>query len=398
MTVSFWLQGAAPIYPRLAAAHRCEVAIVGAGLCGVSAALTLATAGVDVAVFEADQVAGRATGRNAGFILQGTAERYNRACALMGHDRARAVHQWSILNHEHIAQTIAEARIDCGYRRRGSLQLAGSPEEEAELLESARMLSEDGFAAEVVEGDALGQIYLDAGFKMGVILPEDGEIHPADFVRGAAAAATRRGAQFFEQTTITTIEDASAGDVRLRTQSGHPVQCQLALVCTNARTSILLPWFQDKIDPVRGQMLATAPVPRIFERPIYADHGYDYWRQDDAGRIILGGWRNLDPEQEIGLDDRLHPEIQERMTHFLSRFSALQDVEITHRWAGIMGFSRDGLPAVGPAPGAAGVLVGAGFTGHGFGFAWLAGHALAMVVLEGRHAFADQFAPRRWSG
>ena len=83
------------------------------------------------------------------------------------------------------------------------------------------------------------------------------------------------------------------------------------------------------------------------------------------------------------------------MTAFLHRFAALRDIEITHRWAGIMGFSRDSLPLVGPAPGAPGALAAVGFTGHGFGFAWLAGEALVEVALQGSHPFATLMTPRR---
>ncbi|MBK7759034.1 MAG: FAD-binding oxidoreductase [Deltaproteobacteria bacterium] len=159
--------------------------------------------------------------------------------------------------------------------------------------------------------------------------------------------------------------------------------------------SDLLPYFRDKVDPVRGQMLATAPLPPLFECPIYANHGYDYWRQDPAGRIVLGGWRNLDPEAEVGHAETLHAQIQARMTEFVQSWVPDQTVEITHRWSGIMGFSRDGLPLVGPAPGTPGAVVGAGFTGHGFGFAFLAGAALARLIVDGQHPFCDDLSPHR---
>jgi len=372
----------------------CDVAVIGAGLCGAAATLALAKQGIQTVLLEAGRVAEKATGRNAGFILQGTAERYSRAVAMMGAEKTRQVHEWTLVNHQRIAQSISEEGIDCNYRRSGSLQLAGSPQEEAELGESAELLVKNGFKAELLDGKALGKTYTDAGFQMGVLLPEDGEVHPAQLVRGAVSAAMRHGAKLYERSAVTELDAGSPGDVTLRTSTGT-VRCQLVLVCTNARVRQLLPWYADKVDPVRGQMLATVPAPRIFEWPIYADHGFDYWRQDAQNRIVLGGWRNLDPGTEVGFEQTLHPVIQERMTAFLNRFEALRDIEITHRWAGIMGFSRDGLPLVGPAPGAPGALAAVGFTGHGFGFAWQAGEALATVALEGSHPFANLMSPRR---
>ncbi|MEC8424472.1 MAG: FAD-binding oxidoreductase [Myxococcota bacterium] len=371
-----------------------DICVVGAGICGTAAARALARAGIDVAWVEADRIAYGATGRNAGFILQGTAERYDRAVGLMGRERARRIHGWSLKNHERMAATIAEDEIDCGYRVRGSLQLAGSEREEAELIASHDLLRADGFDAEIVQGAALGDALSQAGFRLGVVLPRDGELHPAAFVRGGARAALQAGARLYEQTRVTTIDAREPGAAVVHTERGD-ISCAVVVVCVNAWVGRLLPWFADKVDPVRGQMLATAPAPPLFDRPIYADHGYDYWRQDPDGRVVLGGWRNLDPSTEVGYDDALHSGIQERMAAFLERFPGLSDVEVTHRWSGTMGFSRDGLPLVGPAPGSPAALVGAGFTGHGFGFGWLAGEALAAVALEGQHPMATDLSPRR---
>ena len=256
----YWLDPAHEMAPPLQGDVTCEVAVIGAGVCGAAATLALAKAGVDVLLLESGRVAEKATGRNAGFILQGTAERYSRAVTLMGAQKARSVHRWSLVNHERMAAVIAEEGIDCGYRKGGSLQLAGTPEEAAELVESAKMLQADGFTATLLSASDLGPTYTDAGFTMGVLLPEDGELHPARFVRGAVAAAVKRGARLAERTPVTALDADSPGDVRLTTPHGT-VRCDIVLVCTNARVRQLLPWYADKVDPVRGQMLATAPAP-----------------------------------------------------------------------------------------------------------------------------------------
>ncbi len=393
-TRPYWLDGADDLSAPLQGRADADVLLIGAGLCGAGVALALTDAGVRVAWLDARGVSEGASGRNAGFLLQGTAERYNRAIGVMGRERARAVHAASRENHWAMKATIDRFGLDCGYMRRGSLQLAGSTQEEDELRESAAMLREDGFPAEPREGDALDACYREAGFHVGVHITDDGELQPAAFVRGVARAAVDLGVQLHERSPVLEL-DASAGDVRARTPHGE-VRADVAIVCTNALAGRLLPFMADKVDPVRGQMLATAPAPRLFSCPVYADHGYDYWRQDEHGRIALGGWRNLDPATEVGDAEVLHPLIQERMTAFLHRFPALRDVPVTHRWSGTMGFSRDGLPLVGPVPGMSGVYTGAGFTGHGFGFAWKSGQALADLVMHGESAWADLFSPRRF--
>ncbi len=396
-TRSIWL-ASAPAWqpaPRLERDIRVDVVVIGGGICGTSAAMGLATAGVSVAWLEAGVVAGEATGRNAGFILQGTAERYDRAVALMGRDRARAIHAISVENHRQMAQTIEQHGLQCGYRHGGSLQLAGTVREEDELRTSAAWLSEDGFEANVLSRDELPPALAARGYRMGVLLPADGELDPVRFVRGAAKVAREQGVQLFEGTPVTHLAADAPGDVCATTPFGS-VRAEVALVCTNAKAGELLGWCADKVHPTRGQMLATAPAPRgIFPIPIYADHGFDYWRQLSDGRVVLGGWRNLDPEAEVGHQDILHDGIQDRMTAFLRSFPGLAELPIEHRWSGTMGFSTDGLPLVGPAPSAAGALLGAGFTGHGFGFAWRSGAALAQMVLEGRDPLVDLLSPSR---
>ena len=394
MSVPYWLDGATAIAPPLVGDAKADVLVVGAGLCGASAALALSRAGVDTLWLEGGAVAHGASGRNAGFLLQGTAERYVRAIAIHGRERARRVHALSRENHRAMAEEIVNLGLSCGYMRRGSLQLAGSAEEEYDLLASAALLREDGFPADERHGDALGAALVGAGFRLGVHLPDDGELQPASFVQGVARAAISHGVRLHEHTPVTRIDAPAPGDVRAWTPTGE-IRAQIVLVCTNAAAGSLLPSLSGSIDAVRGQMLATAPAPPTFECPIYADHGFDYWRQDEHGRIALGGWRNLDPEGEVGPDEMLHPLIQERMTAFLQRFPSLRDVPVTHRWSGTMGFSRDSLPLVGAVPSAPGALVAAGFTGHGFGFAWSCGRALAELVLEGRSEAADLFPARR---
>lgn len=394
LTPPLWLDPLPRARPALRGPLAVDVVVLGAGLCGASAALHLAQEGLRVAVIEARRGAMAASGRNAGFILQGTAERYSRACAFMGRERARRVHAWSVENHVRMADAIQRLGLDCEHQRRGSLQIGAGPEEEAELVASARMMIEDGFEAELRRGDALHERFRSRGNDVALFLPGDGEVHPARLVWGLLDAAERAGASIFEGCPATSLDASRPGDVRVATPEGE-ITAEIAVVALNARVGDLLPFFHDKVDPVRGQMLATAPLPPMFDCPIYANHGYDYWRQDPAGRIVLGGWRNLDPEAEVGHAETLHPEIQARMTEFVQSWVPTETVQVTHRWSGIMGFSRDGLPMVGAAPGTPGAVVGAGFTGHGFGFAFMAGEALARLIIDGQHPFCDDLSPHR---
>ena len=389
----FWLHPPPPRSAPCQGQYSCDVIVIGAGICGLSTAWHLRNQGLSVIVLESRGVAFSATGRNAGFILQGTAERYNRAIEQMGRPLAKSIHQYSLENHRLMKELITEENIQCEYQQRGSLQLASSDAEIKELLESARLLEEDGFSVERRTDSELGEPYCSAGFSMGIFLPEDAELHPVQFCLSIAQKLRSAGVQIFENSHVHSID--SSDGVQIQTTDAI-LSSEIAILCTNAKLGELLPSYRHVVSPVRGQMLCTAPVAPIFEQPIYADHGYDYWRQTPTGNIVLGGWRNLDPDSEVGHEEILHDNIQEEMHSFLRRFRGLEDIKIEARWSGIMGFSLDGLPLVGAVPGSHNILIGAGFTGHGFGFAWLAGRSLAELILEGQSDFSDLCAPSRF--
>jgi len=143
---------------------------------------------------------------------------------------------------------------------------------------------------------------------------------------------------------------------------------------------------------VRGQMLATAPVGRrVFERPAYANRGYRYWRQRADGRLLAGGWRDTAADEEVGEEERTTPRIQDQLERFLRE--RCPETNVTHRWAGIMGFSHDALPYVGRLD--SGVFVNAGFTGHGMAFATATGELIADLVRDKKRSETDLFAPER---
>ena len=161
------------------------------------------------------------------------------------------------------------------------------------------------------------------------------------------------------------------------------------VVCVNAYSQHLVPL---RVKPVRGQMLATAPVAqRVFERPAYASRGYRYWRQRADGSLLVGGWRDTAADEEVGEEERTTPRIQQQLDAFLRERCG--DAKVTHRWAGTMGFSHDALPYVGALD--SGVFVNAGFTGHGMAFATATGELVADLLRGEKPNETDLFAPER---
>lgn len=381
--------------PPIDGSERCDVAVVGGGMAGCAAALELAEAGMSVAVLEAGVVAGAATGRNAGFVLEGVAESHARTVELWGRERASRARRFTVANHDRIADHVSRFGIDCDYRRAGSIHLAATEREFAELSEGTAFLLRDGFQASIVSPDELAPWARAAGYVGGQRIPLDGELDPVAFGRGLAMAVERLGGRIWEGSAVGAL--AEDGDDLVLRCAGGELRAAAVVVATNAYGNLLVPWLRDRVDPVRGQMLALESIDeRVFDVPIYASHGYEYWRQLPSGEVVLGGWRNLDMDAEVGHDHVLHGGIQDAMTRFIRGVHpALAGAEVRHRWSGIMGFSRDGLPIVGPLPGSPRVILCAGFTGHGFGFAVESGRLVRDLIVDGHSPWADLFDPRR---
>ena len=369
---SVWLDEiASDAYPPLEDDMSVDVAIVGAGIAGTATAYHLARAGATTCVVEARTVAEAASGRNAGFLLAGVAENFVAASRRYGEKNTLRIWWFTAHNQELVREIVARERIACDLAWNGSAQISGSDGEWIEVRDSAERLAREGVQVRIV-AEACSAIY-----------EQDGELHPVRYVRGLARAAARLGARIQQGSRVTAVTATEVRTDAVRVKAGAVV------VCVNAYSQHLVPL---RVRPVRGQMLATAPVAkRLFERPAYANRGYRYWRQRSDGRLLIGGWRDTAADEEVGEEERTTARIQDQLERFLREHAP--DAEVTHRWAGTMGFSHDALPYVGRLD--SGVYVNAGFTGHGMAFATATGELIADLVRGRARNETDLFAPDR---
>ncbi len=358
--------------PPLPLPARTEVVIVGGGITGVAVLRALCARGVDAVLLERDQVAAGASGRNAGFLLAGVAENYARAVARYGRSTAAEVWRFTLENHALVA-ALATC-LDAGHRVRGSLTVAFDAAEAASLEEAATLLREDGLPGAITIADQ------PPGAMAALDNPADGEIDPVRLVRGLAAAQVGR---VHEGCRVVAVDDGAEGAVVHLERSS--IEASAVVLATNAWTAELLA--SVPITAVRAQMLATAPVAPCILRPVYAEWGHRYWRQCDDGSVLVGGFRHRALSDEVGFDVTPTKAVQAHLDEQLAVLAG--GARVTHRWAGTMGFSPDGLALVGLVDGARHVHVCAGYTGHGMGFAVNAASALVRRMLDGE-------PPPRW--
>jgi gamma-glutamylputrescine oxidase len=405
---SFWQDEAqiAPRYSALDGPAQADVAVIGGGITGAACTLWLARAGRKVALLERETIAHGASGRNGGFLLAGTVETYDQTIALSGREQARRLYAFSVANITMVRALIEELQAQgwaTGYRHTGSLRLADAPEELAEIKEAARLLAEDGWPAEMID-EAHLPARLRGHYLGGSYHPNDGEIQPARLVSGLVQLAHQAGAAIYEQTPVLEMRERSDG-VAIKAPAGE-VQAHKVILATNAWLGDLLPDLPPLhasaagrvVLPTRGQMLATAPISeRLFDCPIYAHHGYQYWRQLQDGRLIVGGWRDHAPDRDQR-DPTQAPTIavQQHLDHFVYETLGLPaSTPITHRWAGLMAFTPDSLPVVGLVPGSEHILLCGGYTGHGNAMAVRCARIAADLACGIPNSEADLFTPLR---
>jgi gamma-glutamylputrescine oxidase len=341
--------------------RRVDCLIVGGGITGVSLLHWLIGCGVGTALVERSRLAAGASGRNAGFLLAGVAANYQQAVRLFGRGWAGEI--WSFTSENHALLREVLMPRDAGYLRRGSLVLAGSDAEAEQLQASAALLQEDGFDARWLAAEK------------GLLNPADGELNPARAVAEVASAVADRVSEGVDVTGL-----QQGGDVVIVDTSAGELQAGVVVLATNAYTSRLVP--EVGIRPVRGQMLATLPLNReVAARPIYSHHGFRYWRQLPDGHLLVGGYRDMALAEEIGYEETPTDRIQEHLDAHLR--GAGITARVSHRWAGIMGFTEDGLPLIGSVPGWKNLYICGGYSGHGMAFAFHAARSLAEHLTRG---------------
>ena len=352
-------------------AGQADVEIVGGGVTGISAALTLARAGKRVRVHEARSVASGASGRNGGFALRGGAMAYDSAREWLGHDVAA--------DYWRLTEAYVDRMVGLGgdaIRRTGSLRLADGDERE-ELRAEYEALREDGFAAEW--RDEL-PVPLAGRFPGALFHPDDAVLQPARLVRRLAVAAADAGVEILEHDRVEELDELEADAV---------------LVATDGYPSGLLGELEGLIIPTRGQMIATEPVPeRLFPMPHYGRHGYDYWHQNDEGRLIIGGFRDADMDSEFTAEEATTERIQSALDGLAQALLGRKPT-VTHRWSGVFGLVPDLMPVVGPHPTRDGVWVAGGYSGHGNVLGLMCGDLVAQAITGEPHPLLERMDPAR---
>ncbi len=329
-----WDDGTWQGLPSLDGDVTADVCVVGLGGSGLTAVQELRDRGVSVVGLDAGQV-----GRNGGFLLAGPAHPYHR-------QRDPALYRRTL---EELDRMEAAGFL----RRTGSLRIEEDP---ADCALQAAALEEDGFEVERYDGPE-GE---------GLLFPRDGVFQPLERCRAMA-----RAPGLYERTPVLSVSGGQVDTAR------GAVSCDSVLVLVDGRLDGLLP--EVPVRTVRLQMLATAPVPQRFSRPVYLRDGYEYWQQLPDGRIALGGFRDVGGDEEETSSTEPSATVQSALDGLLTRIAP--EAVVTHRWAASVGYTQDALPYLGEVR--QGVWAAGGYCGTGNVIGALCARQLVSNVLGG---------------
>jgi gamma-glutamylputrescine oxidase len=367
---------------------RADVAVVGGGIAGCSAALHLAKRGFSVVVLEARNVGYGASGRSGGQTIFGLAASQQALIAQVGKDDARHLFDLSVEGLDLLQSLIRDYGIECDYRP-NHLHVAVKPRQVRELEEWAQELKTQYAYGSVLLLDRQqlrAHVASDRYFG-GLLDTRSGHLNPLKYTLGLARAAESLGVRIFENTQVLRYTDGPV--IQVHGAQGV-VRCTHLVFCGGAYLGALVPALSRRILGVGTYIMATQPLSAqraqalLPSNAAVADINWvlDYFRLSADHRLLFGGrvsYSALEPRH-----------LAESMRKRLLRvFPSLTDVEVDRAWGGYLDITMSRAPNFGRL--ANNVFYLQGFSGHGMVLTGLGGKLVAEAVAGTAERF-DVFA------
>ena len=371
--------------------EKVDVAVIGSGYTGLTAALTLAKRGVGVAVLEAETIGWGASSRNGGMVLTGLKIPMQTAIKRYGREFARRLFQCSLDSIDTVEKICNEEGIDCGFARTGHLLAANKPKHYDLLAEEVEFMAKEFNHAVrlVLRNEQRGEIGSDLYY--GALVDEvSAGLNPAQYVAGLAGAAESAGATLHAGARVCKLERRE-GRFLVVTERGS-LTAENVFVATNGYIDSATPELHRKIMPIGSFIIATEPLSDELAHELSPHnrmifdfkHFLNYFRLSEDNRMVFGGRAAFFPENERTV--RRSAEILQR--EMVEVYPQLRDVEVEYAWGGTLGFAFDLMTHAGEIDG---MYYALGFAGHGVAMGTYLGKAVAQAMLDGtikEHPFA----------
>ncbi|AIV37706.1 NAD(P)/FAD-dependent oxidoreductase [Streptomyces sp. CCM_MD2014] len=380
-----WERAELPPQPQLHGVVTADVAVVGAGLAGLSCAYHLAerAPGLDIAVIDAQHPAAGASGRGTGLLGPRAGPALDRAVRRFGARTARRMHRASQQAVRDVLDLCSRLDVPCGLRTGEQLMATRSPAGLVALVRQARACRELGLDVPVLSPAGIRE-RVGVSYRAALLHRPAATLDPAALTCALARACADKGVRFYGRSPLLALRPGDLVGPELVLPHGRLYAGQAVLAVNSAAQALDLP--VGTILPLEVYAVATEPLsPAAYELlggragPAVVDAVplAPYFRLLPDGGLIAGGGTAAVPS---GLAASRLQALRERAWARLERWLRalhpdLARVRVTHRWSGRIGMTGDDLPVVGPVPGHADVWYIGGCGGHG----------LALSVAHGAH-------------
>ena len=368
---------------------KCDALVVGGGITGSLIAERLTRQGLDVVIIDRELPGRGSTAASTSMLLWEIDRSLAELTEIYGFERASRAYHASLQAVAGLKSLVAQLGIACEMRDKNSLYLAAGDTGKA-LREEHQLRQRAGLPGDFLDHAMLLDVFGIAR-ACALVSPGAADADPMQLSRGLLGVAVARGARLFEGETVEF--DAAARSVGVGLKNGRQIEARSVVLATGyVMPSIVHSTVQNVSS---SWAIATTPQPQniwkggalIWEN----SKDYLYARTTSAGRIIIGG-EDSDEIIEPDARDRLIPEKSRLLVQKLKALWPVANADIEFRWSGTFDTTSDGLPLIGPVPGAKGIYAAYGYGGNGITFSFLAAQLIGGLIAGSTSPLLSDFA------
>lgn len=362
-----------------------DIAVIGGGFTGLSAALACAEKGLNVALLEAETIGFGASGRNGGQLIPGLRWSMREIDKEFGRERAQAIFDLAYGAVERVKSRIAKHDIACDLKA-GHLEAAYKPAHFGNMQREAEFLERNfGWRADIVQPHNIARHINGGGYHGGIFDDQGGHFHPLNYALGLAKAAKDAGVDIFEHSEV--VWHLDNGSYVQLVVNGDYLDATKLVIATDTWIGDLSYDLRRYTIPIMNYNVATAPLPDADQLlpsdAAVADSRFvlNYFRLSADKRLIFGGGEKYVQKPPADIAGFVRK-------HIAEVFPSLANAPIDYSWGGAVGVTSNRLPHMGRK---GNVFYAHGFSGHGALITTLAGELMAEAVVGTMGRF-DVFA------
>jgi glycine/D-amino acid oxidase-like deaminating enzyme len=364
-----------------------DVAILGAGFTGLSAARTLAKLGAKVAVLEAETIGWGASSRNGGMVLTGLKLGVNKLISMYGRERTQRMYAASLESINSVEKIVREENIECDFTRCGHLEVACKQKHFDDYARQVETIAREfSHNLTIVKREDLQQEIGSNIYYGGMVDEISAGCNPARYVAGLGRAALAAGACVTENAKVQNIaRNSMQGEQGWKlTTSRGPVFAKNVLVATSGYTGSATPDLRRKIVPIGSYIITTEVLSEDLARElsprnrmIYDSKNYIYYyRLTPDRRMLFGGRAAFFPET----GDSIRKSAEILRQGMIQVYPPLRNTKVEYVWGGTLDFAFDIMPHAGQMDG---IYYALGYAGHGVAMATYQGQKMAEMIASG---------------